>query len=853
MYKFKKLISSAAAFSVAASMFASVSFASIPSDTIGTDIETEATVLGALEIMVGDAGTGTFRPEDPIKRSEVTKVGVALMGLSDVAQSSKDTVVYPDVTKEHWASGYINVASGANLVIGDDTGEFRPDDQIKYSEAVAIIVRALGYEPKASASGGYPSGYMSTASSIGLTKGVPGSANELIDRGDVAKLAYNALTINLMEQIGFGDKVDYQITDKTLLSDKLDAELVVGKVEAIGSSALKSEDAVSRDEIKINGKVFKTGSADIRNILGFTVDAYVTAKSGSKAQKLLAAIPSDGENNVLTVGADSIYKVEDTIIHYYEDVDKSSKTVKATIDSDAFYMYNGKASSKDKLTAIPSGSIVLLDSDSDKKYDVVFINETQNYVVDAVYPSTHKITDKYGNGTLELDTEDESKTVILEKGSEKITVKDLAEWDVLTVTKSEDSNLIYATAVQKSISGKVSETDGQYVYIGGQKYKTASNYKDTISLGDEGTFYLDYEGRIAAVNAKSAKSSNYAYLMGASVSTGLDSGLKFKVFTKEGEIKIIDAADKIRVNSSSALSPQDALSRIGDAGKLITFETNSKGLVSRVNTFTDSETVDESIFTRNVSEENVVYRANSSKLITSEMNITVDNKTLIFDIPEGGEESDYSMRDKGIFTDGGLYNVEIFDVTEDYRAGVIIVTNSQAKPDESAPVAVVDSIASATGKDGEIVHKLYAFSEGKEITIMSETDKVFVKDGGKLLSQGDIIQYRTNSKGNADAIELLFDASKKDEEFKNTLSDDHVVLYGKISKKFSDSVNIQVNGEKAENYAVGDAKVYVYDTTISRNKLTVGDASDLDVYDNNGSRVFVRIYKDSVKEFVVIK
>jgi len=853
MYKFKKLISSAVALSVAASMFASVSFASIPSDTIGTDIETEATVLGALEIMVGDAGTGTFRPDDPIKRSEVTRVGVALMGLSDVAHSSKDPSIYPDVANDHWAKGYINVASGANLVVGDDTGEFRPDDQIKYSEAVTIIVKALGYEPKASASGGYPSGYMTTASSIGLTKGVPGSASELIERGDVAKLAYNALTINLMEQIGFGDKVDYQITDKTLLSDKLDTELVVGKVEAIGSSALKSEDAVERDEIKIAGRVFKTGSADIRNILGFTVDAYVTAKSGTKAQKLLAAIPSEGENRVLTVGADSIYKIEDSAIHYYEDAEKSSKTVKAAIDSDAFYMYNGMATSKEKLVAIPSGSVVLLDSDSDKEYDVVFINETENYVVDAVYPSTHKITDKYGNGTLELDTEDETKTVILEKGSEKITVKDLAEWDVITVTKSEDSSLIYATAVQKSISGRVSETDGKYVYIDGRKYRTASNYKDTISLGDEGTFYLDYEGKIAAVNTKSLKSSNYAYLIKASVSNGMDSGLKLKVFTKEGEIKIIDATDKIKVNSSSGLTPQEALSKIGDDGKLITFETNSKGFVSKINTFTDSDVVNETIFTRNVSEENVVYRANSSKLITSEMNITVDDKTLIFDLPEGGKESEYSMRDKSIFSDGGLYNVEIFDVSEDYRAGVIIVTNSQAKPDEASAVAVVDSITSTTGKDGETVHKLYALSEGKEISIISETDKVFVKDGGKLLSQGDIIQYRTNSKGNADAIELLFDVSKKDEEFKNSLSDDHMVLYGKISKKFSDSVNVQINGGKAENYAVSDAKVYVYDTKVSKNKLTVGDASDLDVYDNNGSRVFVRTYKDKVKEFVVVK
>ena len=147
----------------------------------------------------------------------------------------------------------------------------------------------------------------------------------------------------------------------------------------------------------------------------------------------------------------------------------------------------------------------------------------------------------------------------------------------------------------------MSETDDKYVYIDGGKYKIASNYKDSISLGDEGTFYLDVEGKIAAVNAKSAKSSNYAYLIKASVSSGMDSALKVKLFTKEGEIKILDASDKIRVNSSSGLNPQEALSKIGDEEKLITFETNSKGLVTKINTFTESESVNEDAFVRNVS------------------------------------------------------------------------------------------------------------------------------------------------------------------------------------------------------------------------------------------------------------
>ncbi|MBO5370854.1 MAG: S-layer homology domain-containing protein [Clostridia bacterium] len=857
MNKLQRLISSVAAAAITASMFASTAVASIPSDVAGTDYESEATVLGALDIMVGDAGTGTFRPEDTIIRSEVVKVGVALMGLSGVANSSSGTVMYPDLDTTHWANGFINTATSQKLVIGDDTGLFRPDDKIKYSEAVAILVRALGYEPQAESKGGYPFGYIATANSIGLSKGVSASAEKLISRGEVARLAYNALNINTMEQVGFGDNVNYEVTDKTLLTDKLDAELVSGKVEAVGSSALAGSDAVEKNQIKIGGKVYASGKADTRNLLGFTVDAYVSKKSGGKAQTLLAAIPSEGKNSILTVGADAIDKIEKSsgaaTLHYYADEENTSKASKASIEGSALIMYNGKAADMDKLTAINSGSIVMLDSDGNGKYDVVFVNETVNYVVDEVYGTSNRITDKYGMGTLELDTEAEDKTVILEKGNESIKVSDLKEWDVITVTQSSDKELIYATVVHNSIQGKISEKDDEAVYIDGKKYKIASNYTETLTLGTEGTFYLDYEGKIAAFDGKTVKSDNYAFMESAAMSTGMDKILQLKLFTKDGKLEIVDSAKKVRVNAKTGLTPEQALAEIGTEKQLITFETNSKGAITRINTHKTSDSIDENSFVMNLKEDNVVYRASSSKLIGSDMNVTVGADTLIFDIPEGGSTDEYSIRDKGIFADGGLYNIAVYDMTEDYKAGVIIVTNSQAKADEESAIAVIDKITKATNADGDPIHKVYALSGGKEISFVSSDDKVFEKAEGVLLGRGDIIQYRTNSKDEIDAVTVLFDASKKEEEFKNKISDNLTTVYGKITKKFSDSINVQVADGKAENYATGEAVVYVYDSGVSKKYLTVGDAADLVRYEDNGARVFIRIFKDKVQEIVVVK
>ncbi len=857
MQKFKKFVSSVVAFSIAASVFATVSFASVSADVKGTEYESEANVLGALNIMVGDADTGNFRPEDPIKRSEVTKVGVAIMGLSSSAGSSQNNASrYPDMGPAHWANGFVNIATAQGLVIGDDTGSFRPDDQIKYSEAVAILVRALGYEPQADSKGGYPSGYVATASSIGLTKGVKGTADTLIKRGDVARLAYNALTIKLMEQTNFGSNPSYEIVDKTLLKDKLDVELVSGRVEAVGSSVLNGGSALEKDEIQIGEKIYKVGNADVRTVLGFEVDAYISDASGKKQQKVLTLVPAEGKNNVVTVGASDIEKIvnEDGTkeLHYRADKE-SSKISKLNVDPEAYIMYNGKASTFDKFTQIKSGSIILLDSNSNKKYDVVFINETSNYVVDSVYPSSNKITDKYNNGTLELDFEDDNKTIILEKGNELIDLKALKEWDVITLTVSEDKELIYGNVSENPVTGKISEADSEYVYIGSEKYEIASNYPYSLELGTEGTFYLDFDGKIAAFDGKSAKSSNYAYLEDLSVSTGMDKTLKLKLFTKDGKLEVLNSADKIKVNQNSGLTPEKALAAIGEKGQVITFETNSKGLVTRINTSTKSSEIDEKSFIMNLKEDGVEYKSASSKLLGSEMNITVGADTVIFDIPSGGSTSDYAIRDKGIFADGGRYDITVYDVTENYKAGVIVVTNSESKTDEASEIAIISKITTSSDENGDTVYKIYAFSGGKEINLIAEDDALIKKADGSKLALGDIIQFRASSSGKLDAVKLLLDIKTKDTEARNEISENLTTVYGRIIKKFSGSVNVQVGDGKAENYTVADAKIYVYDSKLTKNNITVGDESDLQSYENDGGRVFMRIYKDEVKEIVVVK
>ena len=98
----------------------------------------------------------------------------------------------------------------------------------------------------------------------------------------------------------------------------------------------------------------------------------------------------------------------------------------------------------------------------------------------------------------------------------------------------------------KPLRGKVTGKDSKGVLINGTKYKVAANYTDSIDIGSEGVFYLDIDGKIAALDGSTTLSSNYAYLMKAYYTKNTEKA-SFKLFTKDGKEVTLDANNKIKI------------------------------------------------------------------------------------------------------------------------------------------------------------------------------------------------------------------------------------------------------------------------------------------------------------------
>ena len=840
------------------------SFAALPGDVVDSKYEEAIETLGALEIMIGDAETGNFRPDDSIKRSEFAKVAVETMGFGNVAQSNTQKTKFPDVVENHWANGYINVATQQGIVIGDDEGNFRPDDTISYAEAMAMLVRITGYEPSAESKGGFPSGYLVVGAQNGIDKNAVASANDAVLRGMVAQMTFNALTIDMMEQVGFGSDVKYEVVDKNLLEDYLDTRKVSAQITAIGTSSITGSSSLKDNEIRLGDEVLKVADKalhNVRNLLGFNVVAYIQEQDNNDELVILARAEKN-KNNSLRIPADNVESADANgsayTLDYWIDKDKDKDTQQVDIAAEAKMIYNGKATEFDiDLLKPEAGRIVLLDHNNDDVYDIVFVISTENYVVEEVVTTSNRVTDKYGKPSLVLDPNDKDVKFSIYRGEQALTLRDLKEWDVLSVAKSRDGKIIDVEVSSESVTGKVEEIDGEKIFINGKDYEVAKNYTYDINLNDEGTFYLDVEDKIAAVDATSLLSSNYAYLVAAEMKSGFDKVFEAKLFGKDGETRILTSTEKIKFNGKSSVPAADVIAALTDSGsiraQLITFETNKDGAISQLNTAvdkTDSGAINKNVFTKNV-EETLVYKKASQKL--GEYNI--DKNTIIFDIPEGKTDTkEYSIQNIDLFEDDAEYDVSIFDLSEDMTAKVVIVTNSKGAANLDAPIAVIDQITTVNNADNETVQKVYAFVEGQRVSYLTEDDGILETEEGVALKRGDIVQMKLNNKNEVESIRVLFEIDNKDTEAEAVISNDLKTVYGRVIKKFASSINVQVADGKVKNYAISDAIVYEVNTKKNNNAVTVVTPGDIAQYDElDESRVFIKIYKDAVQEIVIVK
>lgn len=156
--------------------------------------------------IANDVGEG---PYQPVKRGEMAKLIAQTLKMTSSAAFCLPE--FSDVAKDNPNYNYIGLIEKKGIADGYGNGNFKPDENITYYEAVKMIVCMLGYKPEAEIKG-YPEGYLQTANKIGIIL-YPGAEDRVINLDDISKILYKAIDTPLMLQTGFGAETQYEIAD----------------------------------------------------------------------------------------------------------------------------------------------------------------------------------------------------------------------------------------------------------------------------------------------------------------------------------------------------------------------------------------------------------------------------------------------------------------------------------------------------------------------------------------------------------------------------------------------------------------------------------------------------------------
>ena len=111
---------------------------------------------------------GTFHPDEPISRAELSVLTARIMGLDT---ENVESVGFTDVPAEGWKSAAINALANEGILSGDGNGKFRPNDSLARKEAVVALSRAAGFRPSDAAATAFKNQFKTSPFSDASTSG----------------------------------------------------------------------------------------------------------------------------------------------------------------------------------------------------------------------------------------------------------------------------------------------------------------------------------------------------------------------------------------------------------------------------------------------------------------------------------------------------------------------------------------------------------------------------------------------------------------------------------------------------------------------------------------------------------
>lgn len=773
---------------------------------------------------------------------------------------------FADVPPDSPYASAAYLLSNSNIMQGDGT-YFSPEDNITYSQAAKIFVASLGQDVVAQSKGGYPSGYVATASAAGIFDGVNVRADDTLTFGDFATMYYNFTDCK-----GFvlsGDKLgSFSKDDTTVLEHKLsrcDMKYIEGVVTGNQFGTVNSDEL---GNISIENVTYPLNCELESDIIGYYANAFLTKKGSKYAVTSIMADPD--ENNVKVVSGSDLASVNLNEIKYY-DGDKA-KTLKL---SDVSVVRNGRIMSTfTKADLVPlNGGIVLIDNNSDSRYEYIHIQNKQYYTVQRTSSESNVIVLDDGSyeGSTHLyvnpDDEEFYHRIYTSKG-EPAVFADIKAEDVIRIEGSPEQNILRVYIVDTVFDGKVDELaqDDEFpVTVNGTGYKLARNTQqeaiaDISILNFNSTYTFITDGQLIIKVEKLKSDSAYAYVIDTYVDDGLTNMIKYKLVSEDKQVYAGELADRIVYNGRSTkienFEPK--------SGIVISYRVDSDGKICSIDDAEIYSKKSEKIYTKNTG---ILYSQ------TYDYPLFMSEDTVVFVVPESRVDEDY-MADLSL-VDGNTYTCESYDYNEDDSSVSVVVIydkvtyDSQGYVNADSPICILKAKTSVLDEDENQVYKL-TWLEGDEEKSALVKDTATMNSIVSKMAVGDVFQYSLTTRGLMDNVNSLLRLDQNPEYFHNGANSTLEKVYGRVvdaefktlprgyAAKFVNVFTLDVGAASDKNFLVTSedkaVSYYYYDSkteTVKHGSFDNVMTEDGVLGTFNASEVFIYYYKREAMAVVI--
>lgn len=749
----------------------------------------------SLQIIQGDEA-GNYHWEEPVTRAEFAATIVRLCQYDGIVSSVGGGTIFTDVAEEAWYAPYINTVVHTGLMGGNGDGTFRPEEFVTGTEAVKTVVICLGYDVRAQAKGGYPTGYMTTAGEIGLLRGV--SLSEPFTRGALATLLYRALDIDMLQPVGGGQ---YEVMEGVTLRANLTGDGTLegepfyekGIVTATYYSYLNAPVAsIQQDEMQLNGEIYHTNQLDTTAYLGQEVELYGTVDAAGR--KYIRSIQPTKDSHVLVLQPDDIIALD---LQHVEYMDQGRKT-KAIMDNDVKVLFNGTLCSEidSNVFDINRGTVSFIDNNGDDVFDVLLAEEFTDVRVDMVLQRGLRLAGQHriqGSNVITVDLQDNTKKYrIADETGKTIALDDIQTDDIVSVAINEYNDLYHMVVCRNSVQGTVDQVEENTVTIDGQEY--AYHMEDTSLLepGNQIKAYLSFRGDVVDVS-QSQSVKQYGYITQVSTGNGMEN-VQVKVLlpgvlkeqqedaqeetdnpnaekiavlnAKNKAVEVMQLASKVNVDGQS-VGAQAAATQILD--KLVCFETNGDGYIRRIEFPEKIGTAVKKVYN--------TYERTFGKTSGGAFGVSESTQVICVPKEDNGRElrtEDYLV---GVqMNHGQTYDVEGFDWNPETKRADIIVIKASMNADSAPnitrrdPIGMITKVSAITREDGDASYRFTLLTDGGELVCDVAQG---VQDTSRFgqYQVGDLIQYSLDSEGGMEGMNLI-------QSFDTTLINDWTDEYG---------------------------------------------------------------------------